>query len=336
MGSEKIRFAIVGSGWRSLFYVRIAKALPEKFELLAMLCRTQEKADKMAQEHGIRTSISEEEVLAMKPDFIVSAVNKASMNDVARYYASLGFAVLSETPAALNEQALLDTWEDCKKGYKLQVAEQYFQYPIYANLIKTVESGIIGEPVSIHISAMHDYHCSSIIRKLLQVGCEDVKITGKTFDMQVTDTKTRYETLTDGKVVTKEEKHLVMEYESGKVAFYDFMSDQYRSGIRKQHILIRGTRGEICDDTVYYLNDQNLACEKKLTYENPYAAVGLTEDETAIATLMLGMKVFANGGPEVYPMVDALEDAYLSILMTEIIENPYQTLETKSRPWKNN
>lgn len=329
-----MKFVIVGSGWRSLFYVRIAKALPDKFELLAMLCRTQEKADKMAKEYDIPTSISEEEVLNMKPDFIVSAVNKASMNEVARHYASLGFAVLSETPAALDEATLLDTWEDVKKGYKLQVAEQYFNYPIYANLIKTVESGIIGEPVSVHLSAMHDYHGTSIIRRLLNVGCEDVKITGKSFDMQVTDTKTRYETLTDGKVVLKEEKHLVMEYESGKVAFYDFMSDQYRSGIRKQHILVRGTRGEICDDTVYYLNDENLACEKKLTYENPYEKCGLTEDETAIATLMLGMKDYANGGAEVYPMQYALEDAYLSILMTDAGKTPYQTIETKERPWQ--
>ena len=28
---KKIRFAVVGSGWRSLFYGRIAQALPERF-----------------------------------------------------------------------------------------------------------------------------------------------------------------------------------------------------------------------------------------------------------------------------------------------------------------
>ena len=125
-----IRFAIVGSGWRSLFYVRIAKALPEKFKLLAMLCRTQEKADKMATEYNIPTSTSESEVLAMKPDFIVSAVNKSSMNEIARHYANLGIPVLSETPAALDKNTLFDTWRDYKNGYKIQVAEQYFQYPI--------------------------------------------------------------------------------------------------------------------------------------------------------------------------------------------------------------
>lgn len=42
----KLRFIVVGSGWRSLFYWRIAQALPERFELCAMLCRTEEKAEK--------------------------------------------------------------------------------------------------------------------------------------------------------------------------------------------------------------------------------------------------------------------------------------------------
>ena len=41
----KLRFVVVGSGWRSLFYWRIAQALPERFELCAMLCRTEEKAE---------------------------------------------------------------------------------------------------------------------------------------------------------------------------------------------------------------------------------------------------------------------------------------------------
>ena len=36
---SKVRYAVVGSGWRSLFYIRIAKALSETFELTALLCR---------------------------------------------------------------------------------------------------------------------------------------------------------------------------------------------------------------------------------------------------------------------------------------------------------
>lgn len=35
----KIRYAIIGSGWRALFYIRIAKALPEQFEVTGILVR---------------------------------------------------------------------------------------------------------------------------------------------------------------------------------------------------------------------------------------------------------------------------------------------------------
>ena len=98
----KTRFIIVGSGWRSLYYVRIAKALPEHFELCAMLCRTEEKASLMAIENGIHTTTSEEECISMKPDVVVVVVNKASIAEVAIHWLNLGFCVLSETPAALD------------------------------------------------------------------------------------------------------------------------------------------------------------------------------------------------------------------------------------------
>lgn len=34
---EKIRYGLIGSGWRAEFYIRIAKAVPEKFDLTAVL-----------------------------------------------------------------------------------------------------------------------------------------------------------------------------------------------------------------------------------------------------------------------------------------------------------
>ena len=60
-----IRFAVIGSGWRSLFYVRIARALPDMFELTALLCRGQEKADRIQNEYGIHTTTSEDEIIAI-------------------------------------------------------------------------------------------------------------------------------------------------------------------------------------------------------------------------------------------------------------------------------
>ena len=322
-----IRFAVIGSGWRSLFYVRIAKALPDMFELTALLCRGQEKADRIQKEYGIHTTTSEDEIIASKPDFVVSAVNKSSMSDVVRYWAAKGIPVLSETPAGLDIDTLKAIRQDVENGARIQVAEQYFLYPSIKVIIDECKSGTIGEPVSLTISAMHDYHAASVIRRMLGTGLEDVAITGKTFSMKVTDTRTRYEVLTEGRVVEKEEKHLVMEYADGKTAFYDFMSDQYRSPIRNRYINLRGTRGEIINDTVYYLDKDNLAACKKLDITNPYGYAGLSEDEAAITGILLGMKEYVDKGKEVYPMDEALYDAYMGILMCEAGKPGYKQVK---------
>ena len=322
-----IRFAVIGSGWRSLFYVRIAKALPDIFELTALLCRGQEKADRIHKEYGIHTTTSEDEIIASKPDFVVSAVNKSSMSDVVRYWAAKGIPVLSETPAGLDIDTLKAIRQDVENGARIQVAEQYFLYPSIKAVIDECKSGTIGEPVSLTISAMHDYHAASVIRRMLDTGLEDVTVTGKTFSMKVTDTRTRYEVLTEGRVVEKEEKHLIMEYADGKTAFYDFMSDQYRSPIRNRYINLRGTRGEIINDTVYYLDKDNLAACKKLDITNPYGYAGLSEDEAAITEILLGMKEYVDKGKEVYPMDEALYDAYMGILMCEAGKPGYKQVK---------
>ena len=322
-----IRFAVIGSGWRSLFYVRIARALPDMFELTALLCRGQEKADRIQKEYGIHTTTSEDEVIVSKPDFVVSAVNKSSMSDVVRYWAAKGIPVLSETPAGLDIDTLKAIRQDVENGARIQVAEQYFLYPSIKAVIDECKSGTIGEPVSLTISAMHDYHAASVIRRMLDIGLEDVTVTGKTFSMKVTDTRTRYEVLTEGRVVEKEEKHLIMEYADGKTAFYDFMSDQYRSPIRNRYINLRGTRGEIINDTVYYLDKDNLAACKKLDITNPYGYAGLSEDEAAITGILLGMKEYVDKGKEVYPMNEALYDAYMGILMCEAGKPGYKQVK---------
>lgn len=80
---SKIRYAVVGSGWCSLFYIRIAKALPEMFELTALLCRSREKADQFRKVYGIRAVTSDREIIDSDPDFIVSAVSESSIVETA-------------------------------------------------------------------------------------------------------------------------------------------------------------------------------------------------------------------------------------------------------------
>ena len=99
---RKIRFIIIGSGWRALYYVRIAKALKDCFELCALLCRTKEKADRFKVQYDIPTTTSIEECVALSPDFVVVAVDKAHLASISIEWMERGFPVLSETPAAMD------------------------------------------------------------------------------------------------------------------------------------------------------------------------------------------------------------------------------------------
>ena len=143
---NKIRYIIVGSGWRSQFYVRIAKAMPERFEAAAMLCRTEEKAKLMHEQTRRLHNDFRGRVPQLKPDFVVVAVDKLSIFKVSRHWLDKGWPVLCETPAGLNIEDLEDAWQLHCYGTRFQVAEQYYLYPGYEkDHLELVKSGVLGE-----------------------------------------------------------------------------------------------------------------------------------------------------------------------------------------------
>ncbi|MCM1468441.1 MAG: Gfo/Idh/MocA family oxidoreductase [Alistipes sp.] len=361
---EKIRFVIVGSGWRSLYYVRIAKALPRQFELCAMLCRTEDKAERIAAEHGIYTTMSKEECRGLKPDFVVVAVNKASIAEVSKEWLGYGFTVLCETPAALDLATLKELWELHQKGAKLSVAEQYTRYPVYEAMLKVLDGNIIGEPYSVNVSLAHEYHGASLIRAFLREEMTPFRITGKTYTFPTAQTLSRYERFTDGKPVDKSRTLAVVEFKDGKTAFYDFDSEQYRSPIRKNYVDVRGSRGQMKEETFYYLDKDNMPREVSLEisrhnvitqYENPnlrevteidkiafdgavvyeprFGSCGLASDETAVAAILLDTALYAAGEKEPeYPLRYALQDAYTAILLQEAVLTG-KTAVSGAMPW---
>ena len=95
-----LSYLIVGSGYRSKFYARIAATYPELFSAM-FLCRSEEKADLMRRETGIPATCSREECGKFRPDLVVVVVNKAGLTDVCIEWAQRGYPVLVETPAAM-------------------------------------------------------------------------------------------------------------------------------------------------------------------------------------------------------------------------------------------
>jgi len=79
---EKIRYAIVGTGWRALFFIRAAKNLPELFEVTGVLTRTKERAEQFEREYGVKTFTDMDEMLGTNPEFVVTCVTKAAIEGI--------------------------------------------------------------------------------------------------------------------------------------------------------------------------------------------------------------------------------------------------------------
>ncbi len=349
----KIRFAIIGSGWRSLYYVRIAQRLPELFELCGMYCRTEEKAEKIRNKNHIHTVTSEEEIEAMSPDFIVSAVNKASVAEVTLHWLEKGYPVLAETPCALDRQTLKKLYALHAEGKKLVIAEQYRKYPTNIARKKILDSGLIGEPHYVYLSQAHEYHGASLMRQFLNISCDmPFTVRAKEFRFPTVETLSRFEAFHDGRVTDKKRMTALLEFANGKACLYDFDSEQYRSPIRADSIRIQGVRGELNNSEVTWLDetwqpqkgtirtgcrrteydDENpnlrfadevteIALGQEVLYTPPFGLRGLTEDETAMAVMMKEMGEYVNGGEPPYPLEEALRDAWTGILMKEAAES---------------
>ncbi len=355
---KPLSFVIVGSGWRSLFFVRIAQKFPDQFILKYMLCRTREKADKMAAEYGIPTTTSMESCEQAKPDFVVIAVNKDSLFSETKKWALKGYPVLCETPAGACVENLKELWSLVQNGAKIQIAEQYHRYPIMAAGLKVIVEGKLADPYAVNLSMAHDYHGISLIRCMLQphdpMSLKLQYMRGEQYKFPVTETDSRYGAITDGSVNDKERTVVTLQFDNNKVAFYDFSGVQYHSFIRSRHVNVQGRDGEWNDTMLRYVDDNYLPITEQLTAWlnpkyicletddlhrqsrewNPFVIMDNEQDEYAIASMMFDMREYIAGGREVYPMAEALEDAYLLLLIREAVKNPGSKIVPESMPWQ--
>ncbi len=349
-----LSFIIVGSGFRSLFFARIAKRYPELFHLNYLLCRTEGKAERLAREQQIPTTASPELCQESSPDFVVVAVGRGDVCTVAKEWIGRGFPVLLETPAGETEEELKELWElKEKRGARIQVAEQYHHYPVIAAGIHAVELGKLGEPYAVSLSVAHDYHGASLIRKMLRMGFEPMILRGSRYTFPVRQTDSRYGPITDGSIKDQERDQVTIEFASGKVAFYDFSSIQYRSFIRSRHVNVRGRDGEWNDTVLRYVKGDFLPVEEKMmpyrapryqvleTEElkdicsrwNPILTLDAVQDEYAIAAMMYDMREYLEGGKEIYPLADALEDAYMFTLIHKAAVCHGDAVVSEEMPW---
>lgn len=343
-----ISFLIVGSGYRSEYFARVARTYPDLFRAM-YLCRSQAKVDLMQAHTGIPATMSEAEALSFAPDYVVIAVDRGHMFEVAEDWIRKGFPVVTETPVGAAEEELKALWQLHKEGAKIVCCEQYHRQPLLAEGLRAVSAGLIGTPASMYLSLLHDYHGASLIRRALQVPPEEPYILiGVGQDEPVVETDSRGGAITDGRRKTDRRMTAVISFASGKQAVYDFCSVQYRSYIRSRHLVLRGDRGEWSDTVIscldqhnrpekhfllpripekYHVLDTQALRDRRRNWESSLAP-DTVQDEFAIATVLLDMEGFLKGGPSPYPLKEAIADACFWLSLQKAEQHPLEKTES--------
>lgn len=320
-----IKYAIIGAGWRSEFYLRIAQLLPTEFGVSGIFIRNKEKQKEFAKKYNVAIFNNLEDLLKTDFDFIASCVNKDNIVPTIKDLCEKGISVLSETPIC--------TIDELSPKYKVQVAEQFHFMPRNMAIKSIIDSGILGEVHQVQLSCCHDYHAASLIRFFLDIREETPEIQ----TVKLNDKVTRYNSrqgFVEPTVLDTEQTIKIFKFKN-KTAIYDFNFEQYFSDIRSTKIIIKGTDGEIINNKCTYLKDGiphsfeiirkayginenldgfsllNITGNGKVLYENPFKNARLSDEEIAIATCLTKMNKYIKTGKEFYSVNDAFVDFHI-------------------------
>lgn len=327
-----IKYGILGAGWRSEFYLRIADLLPDTFKVSGIFIRNKEKQKEFSEKYNVNICPTLEELLKTDFDFIVSCVNKTGICDTVRELGSKNIPLLTETPIGTSLDEIDDFLSGIKQDWRVQVAEQFHFQPRNQAIKAVIESGILGDITQVQLSCCHDYHAASLIRFFLNTGDEMPEASAFTLPDTVNRYNSRGGLLSKPEAVTAEEKLVILKFKN-KTALYDFNYEQYFSDIRASRIVIRGTNGEIINDRCTYLKEGiphsfylqrnfhganesldgftlvNITAEGNILYENPFKSARLSDEEIAIATCLLNMKRYIDTGIPFYSLREAALDS---------------------------
>ena len=262
-----MKLMMIGGGHRAAFYLRVARTLPERFQVACAYVRDPEKAARFAARWGVKAYDDLERMLREnQADYAILAVNPDCAPPLIERLADAGLPILCETPPAATLEGLCRLSRLVEQGARIQVAEQYNQVPIHAARLQIARGGMIGKVTHAQVSVAHDYHGLSLMRNLLGIGFENARVTAVEVKDRVLDGPCRYNTYRPRADKMLHCAHTLAVFDWGdRSGLYDFLGEQYGSWVRRQRVLVRGERGEISDETVRVLLDRDTPAVMPIT-----------------------------------------------------------------------
>jgi hypothetical protein len=221
-----------------------------------------------------------------------------------------------------------------------------------------VRQGLIGAPTSAQVSSTHGYHAVALLRGFLQAGRDRVVVAGSRFTAPLVNPLVRAGWTDDDTPHPAVTTIATLDFGDGRSGVYDFTDNQWHNRLRLRRIVIRGSGGEIVDDTVvrlveprtivksslvrsqlgYDLNldgceTEHLTFEGRVVYRNPFAGLRLMDEEIAMANLLRATAAWVNdGGPAPYPLADGCQDQLLSLAIEKATSTGIPVV-VEPEPW---
>jgi predicted dehydrogenase len=229
--------------------------------------------------------------------------------------------------------------------------------PGHAARLAVVDQGVIGDATSVQISSTHLYHAVSLMRGFLGIGYESATVRATEFLAPLVDPLTP-DGWTHDDVPRPATTTLATLDFTGRMGLYDFTDNQWWNPLRARRLVIRGSRGEIVDDTVTRLADpttpvssqlvrrqtrldlnlegldlKHISFDGTVVYRNPFAGTGMSDDDIAVAATLAATGAWAREeGPAPYPLAEASQDQALAVAVEESVRTG-RAVTTGREPW---
>ncbi|MCU1474819.1 MAG: oxidoreductase [Amnibacterium sp.] len=355
----RVRYALVGNGWRSTVYLRLGAVLPDMFDVVGVVTRRPEPGEAIERDFGVPTYRTIEELLQQQhPEFVVLSVPWPLTPELTRTLVAADVPVLAETPPAPDVDGMHALWSDVGTADLVQIAEQYALMPLHAARLAIVREGVIGTPTSAHVSSTHLYHAVSLLRSHLGLGITPATVSAVEWSAPLVDpiTPTGWTHDTTPKELTS--VLATVRFAGDRVGLYDFTDNQWWNPLRPDRMTIRGSHGEIHDESVVRMADPvtpvvsrieravtgigmnyegtdltHLSFEGRVVFRNRFEGGRLSDDEIGVAELLATMGAWTRGdGPAPYPLAQGLHDHRVGLAVEEAARTG-SAVVVEDEPW---
>lgn len=319
--ARRTRVALVGAGERiSSIYLPVLEALQDQFEVVGFTARTAARRAEFAERTGLEPYPTAGALAQhAAPDLMIVAVSPEAVDETLPGFVELGVPLLLETPFAwdvrLGRRALAQI---DRRALTVGVAEQTPFFPTEQLKRKVIELGLLGVVESVHNDfARYDYHATAAMRAYMGGGRQPARVNATQAGGALFGTIT---------------------YDDGSTLLQHVgQPDGLRADDWSPSMRVEGPLGTIVDETlrlgppngsgatttVQRRSEGGRLLElqwdvggESVVWRNPFAAYVLSDEQIAVATLLVGMdRAVATNADPVYRACDALIDNDLRTAM---------------------